>query len=154
MVLFHHAQGLTRGVHALADALRAGGAQVTTPDLYAGRTFATLEDGVAHAEELGSEEVLARGTAAAPERPAVYVGVSLGALPAQALAQTRPDALGAVLVSYPCDGHLFVDSGLAAFVPGQHRPAAAARTRLPRPAVTSPQSVRARRMRSGRPSGS
>ena len=41
VLLFHHAQGLTTGVVAFADDLRAAGHTVHTPDLYAGRTFAT-----------------------------------------------------------------------------------------------------------------
>ncbi|SEL31179.1 Dienelactone hydrolase [Blastococcus sp. DSM 46786] len=100
MVLFHHAQGLTSGVRAFADDLRADGHVVHTPDLYEGRTFATLDDGVAHAQEIGFGTVLARGRAAAEELPdrLVYAGFSLGVMPAQLLAQTRPGAAAAVLM--------------------------------------------------------
>ncbi|MGY1835655.1 dienelactone hydrolase family protein [Blastococcus sp. SYSU DS0510] len=100
LVLFHHAQGLTAGVRAFADDLRADGHVVHTPDLYDGRTFATLEDGVAHARELGFGAVLERGRAAVAELPErlVYAGFSLGVMPAQLLAQTRPGAAGAVLM--------------------------------------------------------
>jgi dienelactone hydrolase len=103
VVLFHHAQGLTPGIAAFAAQLRAGGHTVHTPDLFEGRTFGTLEDGVAHAEQIGFEEVMARGARAVEELPAelVYVGFSLGVLPAQRLAQTRPGARGAVLC-YSC----------------------------------------------------
>jgi len=99
VLLFHHAQGLTDGVHAFAEDLRAAGHQVTAPDLYQGRTFATLDEGVAHADELGVEEIIARGTAAAEDLPAelVYAGFSLGVLPAQSLAQQRAGAIGALL---------------------------------------------------------
>ncbi|MEX1287166.1 MAG: dienelactone hydrolase family protein [Acidimicrobiia bacterium] len=100
VLLFHHALGLTDGVVAFADGLRAGGHRVTTPDLYEGRTFSGLEAGVAHAEEVGFDVIVAAGVAAAealPER-VVYAGMSLGVLPAQRLAQTRPGALGAVLL--------------------------------------------------------
>jgi dienelactone hydrolase len=99
VLLFHHAQGLTAGVRAFADELRGAGHRVHTPDLYDGRTFATLADGVAHAEAIGFADVLARGVRAADALPAalVYVGLSLGVLPAQKLAQTRPGARGAVL---------------------------------------------------------
>jgi len=99
IVLFHHAQGLTAGVHAFADHLRGAGHQVTVPDLYAGVTFATLEAGVAHAAEIGLPEITARGVAAVQGLPEklVYAGFSLGALPAQKLAQTRPGALGALI---------------------------------------------------------
>ncbi|MDK3255598.1 dienelactone hydrolase family protein [Blastococcus capsensis] len=100
LVLFHHAQGLTAGCRAFADDLRAGGHVVHTPDLYEGRTFATLDDGVAHAEAIGFGTVLQRGRAAVDNLPErlVYAGFSLGVLPAQLLAQTRPGAAGAVLM--------------------------------------------------------
>ena len=99
VLLFHHAQGLTSGVVAFADELRAAGHTVHTPDLYAGRTFATLDDGVAHARELGFDEVTEAGVRAAEGLPAelVYAGFSLGVGPAQKLAQTRPGARGALL---------------------------------------------------------
>ncbi|MFE7463228.1 dienelactone hydrolase family protein [Streptomyces sp. NPDC057499] len=98
--VFHHAQGLTPGVAAFADALRAEGHTVRTPDLYEGRTFDTLEAGLAHAEGTGFDELLDRGVRAAADAPAgvVHIGFSLGVLPAQKLAQTRPGVRGAVLV--------------------------------------------------------
>ena len=103
VVLFHHAQGLTPGVYAFADELRRAGHTVHTPDLFEGRTFGSLEEGVAYAEEIGFPEVIARGARAAEGLPAglVYAGFSLGVLPAQMLAQTRPGARGALLF-YSC----------------------------------------------------
>jgi dienelactone hydrolase len=100
VLLFHHAQGLTPGVNAFADELRATGHVVHTPDLFEGRTFATTAEGVHHADEIGFDTVIARGVAAAEELPEglVYAGLSLGAMPAQKLAQTRPGAKGAVLL--------------------------------------------------------
>jgi dienelactone hydrolase len=99
VVLFHHAQGLTPGVLRFADQLRAGGNRVTAPDLYEGRTFDTLEAGVAYAEEVGFDTIIERGRLAAEALPAesVYAGFSLGVLPAQMLAQSRPGAKGALL---------------------------------------------------------
>lgn len=100
VLLFHHALGLTEGVHALADRLRAAGHTVHVPDLYEGRRFDDVDSGVAHAQELGFGTVLDRGRAAADGLPEglVYVGASLGVLSAQALAQTRPGVRGAVLL--------------------------------------------------------
>jgi dienelactone hydrolase/uncharacterized damage-inducible protein DinB len=100
VIMFHHAQGLTDGVRQFADQLRAAGHRVTVPDLYEGKTFATLEDGVAHAGQIGFEEIIERGRAAAERLPneLVYAGFSLGVLPAQMLAQTRPGAKGALLL--------------------------------------------------------
>jgi dienelactone hydrolase len=99
ILLFHHAQGLTSGVVAWADELRAAGHVVHTPDLYDGRTFATVQEGVAHAEEVGFGNVVERGVRAANGLPAelVYAGFSLGVMAAQQLAQTRPGARGAIL---------------------------------------------------------
>ena len=100
LVLFHHAQGLTPGCLALADELRAGGHVVHTPDLYEGRTFAELADGMAYVREAGFDTIMERGRLAAETLPAeiVYAGLSLGAMPAQLLAQTRPGAKGALLL--------------------------------------------------------
>ena len=99
VLLFHHAQGQTTGFHAFADELRAAGHTVHTPDLYDGRTFASIDEGVGHAREVGFGKILQRGEHAAdgltPEL--VYAGFSLGVMPAQKLAQTRPDAKGALL---------------------------------------------------------
>ncbi len=120
VILFHHAQGLTPGVGEFADELRGAGHEVTLPDLYEGATFGSLDDGVGYAEQLGFGTIIDRGRAAAEGvlRGAtagasagaaggaaagaappgiVYAGFSLGVLPAQMLAQTRPGAKGALL---------------------------------------------------------
>lgn len=99
VLLFHHAQGQTDGFIAFADELRVAGHEVHTPDLFDGRTFPTVEAGVAHAEEIGFGEIMTRGARTAEELPQdlVYGGFSLGVLPAQRLAQTRPGAAGALL---------------------------------------------------------
>ncbi|MEX1124997.1 MAG: dienelactone hydrolase family protein [Acidimicrobiia bacterium] len=112
MILFHHALGLTEGVEAFADALRAAGHRVTVPDLYDGATFATIEDGVAHAEHIGMDEIIDRGVAVAQNLPEnmVYAGFSLGVLPAQKLAQTRSGALGALLYHEGLAASTFGDS--------------------------------------------
>jgi dienelactone hydrolase len=100
LVLFHHAQGLTPGCLSLAGALRAGGHVVHTPDLYEGRTFAGLADGMDYVKEVGFDTIMERGRLAADSLPGelVYAGMSLGAMPAQMLAQTRPGAKGALLL--------------------------------------------------------
>jgi dienelactone hydrolase len=100
ILFFHHARGLTPGCHSLADRLRAAGHVVHTPDLYEGRTFDSLDAGVAHAEEIGFQTVLERGRAVAESLPErlVYAGASLGVMPTQLLAQTRPGAAGALLL--------------------------------------------------------
>jgi dienelactone hydrolase len=104
VLLFHHAQGQTEGFHAFADELREAGHTVHTPDLFDGRTFGSIAEGMAYAEQIGFPmAIIERGDRAAAELPAeiVYAGFSLGVVPAQKLAQTRPGARGA-LFFYSC----------------------------------------------------
>lgn len=100
IVLFHHAQGLTAGVLAFADELRAAGHTVHVPDLYEGNTFDDLDAGISYAQQIGFATILKRGLDAAEEiggEGLVYAGFSLGVMPAQQLAQTRHGAKGALL---------------------------------------------------------
>jgi dienelactone hydrolase len=99
ILLFHHAQGQTPGFVAFADELRAAGHVVHAPDLYDGKTFTDLDEGIGYAKEIGFGTIAERGRLAAEVRPneLVYAGFSLGAMPAQELAQTRPGAKGALL---------------------------------------------------------
>jgi dienelactone hydrolase len=99
ILLFHHAQGQTPGFLAFADELRAAGHIVHAPDLYDGNTFTDLDDGVGYAREVGFGTIAERGRLAADGLPSelVYGGFSLGAMPAQLLAQTRPGSKGALL---------------------------------------------------------
>jgi dienelactone hydrolase len=101
VLLFHHAQGQTSGFLAFADELRAAGHVVHTPDLYDGKTFTDLDDGVGYAKQVGFATIGERGRLSADGLPngLVYAGFSLGAMPAQELAQTRPGAKGALLFS-------------------------------------------------------
>jgi dienelactone hydrolase len=99
LLLFHHAQGLTAGCHSFADDLRAAGHVVHAPDLYDGKTFTELDEGVGYAQQVGFDTILERGRLAAEGLPneLVYGGFSLGVMPAQMLAQSRPGAKGALL---------------------------------------------------------
>ena len=100
VLLFHHAQGQTKGFLAFADELRRAGHGVHTPDLYEGATFDSIEEGLANVEATGFETIVERGVRAAQELPdeIVYAGFSLGVVPAQMLAQNRPGARGALLL--------------------------------------------------------
>jgi dienelactone hydrolase len=147
VLLFHHAQGLTPGVRAFADDLRAAGHTVHTPDLFDGRTFESIEEGLAHIREIGFDEARERGVRVADGLPSglVYAGFSFGVLPAQKLAQTRPDGVpvqihgmdndpifvgegdidaareivgkaeDAELLLYPGDQHYFADNSLPSY---------------------------------------
>jgi dienelactone hydrolase len=99
VVLFHHVQGLTDGVRAFAEGLRAGGHTVHTPDLFDGARPASIEEGVAYAQSLGDQLLDERADRAVAELPEtlVYAGFSFGGATAQRLAQTRPGSRGALL---------------------------------------------------------
>jgi dienelactone hydrolase len=100
ILLFHHALGLTPGITEFADHLRGAGHTVHTPDLYDGHTFQTVDEGVGFARDTGFGTIVERGVRAADDLPAdlVYAGFSLGVMPTQQLAQTRPGARGALLL--------------------------------------------------------
>ncbi|MGC5627244.1 dienelactone hydrolase family protein [Georgenia sp. Z1344] len=122
VVLFHHVQGLTEGVRALAELLSAGGRHsVVTPDLFDGRTFGSIEEGFAAFTEIGEDVVLQRAARAVDEveRP-VYAGISLGVMVAQRLLQQRGDARGALFLegAMPVSGE-WADGPWPAGVPAQ-----------------------------------
>jgi dienelactone hydrolase len=100
LLLFHHAQGLTAGCLSFAEELRAAGHLVHVPDLFDGKTFTELTDGIAYAKQVGFDTIMERGRLAADGLPneLVYAGFSLGVMPTQMLAQTRPGAKGALLL--------------------------------------------------------
>ena len=100
VVVFHHALGVTDFIRGFSHELREAGHNVHTPDLFNGRTFDTIEDGMAYSDGLGGPMAMVeRARSAVQSLPSdvVYVGFSLGVLSAQSLAQTRPGAHGAVL---------------------------------------------------------
>lgn len=98
VLLFHHALGVTPGIRALADQLRAKGHTVHVPDLYDGRVFRELDEGVAFSREIDFDHRAEMAVAGLPDG-LVYIGFSLGVMAAQKLTQTRPGAKGAVLIS-------------------------------------------------------
>jgi dienelactone hydrolase len=103
VLLYHHVQGLTDGVLSFAEEVRQSGHVVHTPDLFDGRRFDTIDDGMAFAREAGFGALAERGVAAADgiAPDVVYAGFSFGVMAAQQLAQTRPGARGALLM-YSC----------------------------------------------------
>ena len=119
VVLFHHVLGLGDGVLAFADDVRAAGHTVHTPDLYEGRTFTEIDEGVAHEESIGFQEVVNRARKATDGLPTelVYAGFSAGVLPAEALAITRPGAQGALFFHGALPTTYFGDDGWPFEVP-------------------------------------
>lgn len=105
LVLFHHVLGLTDGVRTFADLIRAQGHTVHTPDLFEGRTFPSIDEGIGYAGSIGFDEVMRRGIEAAAPLPkqVVFGGFSVGVMPAQQLLQTTPEALGGLFL------HAFID---------------------------------------------
>ena len=120
VLLFHHVLGQTEGFLAFAQELRTAGHLVHTPDLFGGQTFDSIEAGASYVEESGFAGLIDRGVAASAELPneLVYAGISLGALPAQKLAQSRCGALGALLLESCVPAEEFGD-GWPAGVPVQ-----------------------------------
>ncbi len=126
IVLFHHVQGLTEGVHRLADELRAGGHTVHTPDFFEGATFDSIEEGFAalRARGEGAHDTWVESVVAELPAKVVFVGISLGVMPAQRLAQTRPGAAGALLLEACAPASAFADrwpAGVPVQVHGMER---------------------------------
>jgi dienelactone hydrolase len=111
IVVFHSVHGRTPGLHGFAGSLAAAGHTVHVPDLFDGRVFAAQAAGVAHARAIGFDALVERGRRAVADLPGgcVYAGFSLGVLPAQALAQTRLGARGALLYSGCVPATAFAD---------------------------------------------
>jgi dienelactone hydrolase len=103
VLVFHHAQGVTPGITAFADELRAAGHTVHVPDLFDGRTFDSIPAGMAFIKDQGFDALRERGVHVADDLPAdlAYAGFSFGEAIAQELAQTRAGARGALLF-YSC----------------------------------------------------
>ncbi|MDH3300320.1 MAG: dienelactone hydrolase family protein [Acidimicrobiia bacterium] len=100
VLVFHHALGLTEGIKWFAQRLEVAGHRVVLPDLFDGAVFTSVDDGLAHAESVGFDVIIDRGVqaAAAVAGRFVVAGFSLGAMPAQKVAQSAGGSVsGAVL---------------------------------------------------------
>jgi len=91
--------GVTPGLRGIAGDLEVLGHQVEVVDLYDGASFTSLDEGIAHAESVGFDQLIERGLSAVDPSATgiVVVGFSLGVLPAQKLAQTHAGVSGAFL---------------------------------------------------------
>ena len=101
VVLFHSVLGLSPGVISAAERLRAAGHTLHTPDYFDGEVFDDLEEGMRKEDALGFQEIARRATESVARLPEglVFCGFSLGAVHAEALAASRPGALGVVLMA-------------------------------------------------------
>lgn len=97
IVLFHHVRGLTEGVEAFAQVLRDAGHTVHAPDVFDGRTFADIQEGIAFVDSVGEESFEARAAELVASLPTdvVYGGMSMGAARAAEQVLRRPGARGA-----------------------------------------------------------
>ena len=89
VVLLHSALGLRPAVLRTAERLRGAGHRVHAPDLYEGRVFDDVDEGVAHLEQVGWSTLVQRAEELDTPPDAVLVGWSMGAGLATSLAQTR-----------------------------------------------------------------
>jgi dienelactone hydrolase len=89
ILLFHHALGLTDGLQAFAERLRADHHIVHCPDSYSGHTFDDLDEGLPFAQSIGHDALAeVANRAYRQHRDAdVVMGFSLGTAQAQELAQ-------------------------------------------------------------------
>ncbi|NNU26219.1 dienelactone hydrolase family protein [Isoptericola sediminis] len=120
IVLFHHAGGLTEGVRSFAQELRDAGHTVHTPDLFEGRTFADVTDGVAFAQAAGEGTFARRAAAVVADLPTdvVYGGLSMGIARATECVLERPGARGAFFL-YGAVDPAWWDATWPAGVPSQ-----------------------------------
>lgn len=100
ILLLHSALGLRPAVLDFADALRARGHEVMTPDYYAGNIFDDTCAGLSHRDDVGPAQLLSRVRPIVDELPkdTVLAGFSLGAAFAQRLAADRPEARAVILM--------------------------------------------------------
>lgn len=103
IVMFHHVLGRTAALEEIASGLRDAGHTVHVPDLFDGRTFNTIYEGMAFVETIDSDELLGKAEAEVQSLPddIVYLGFSLGAAFAQQLVQNREGARGGIFM-YAC----------------------------------------------------
>lgn len=100
IALFHSMLGLRPVELGAADRLRAAGHDVVTPDLYAGRTASTLDEGYDLMNGVGWDTITQRAFDAVRDLPAdtALVGVSMGAGVVGAVLPQRPDTTLVLLV--------------------------------------------------------
>lgn len=110
IVLFHHAQGLTTGLKQTIAQFISAGHTVTAPDMFDGLTFATVNEGVAHVESIGFDKVFAHARELILSQeplpqdvPHVYIGYSMGAVPAAQHALEDPEAKVLILMHAAVD---------------------------------------------------
>jgi dienelactone hydrolase len=101
VVLFHSMLGLRPVERRAAELLRAAGHEVVTPDLYAGRTAQTLDEGfVLKDQVVGWTTIEQRARQAVADLPpeTVLAGISMGCGVVHELLPQRPDTAAVLLL--------------------------------------------------------
>jgi dienelactone hydrolase len=101
IVLFHSMLGLRPVELLAAERLRAAGHEVVAPDLYAGQTASTLDEGFRLKDHrIGWATIEQRAHQAVQDLPAdtVLAGISMGAGVVSTLLPHRPDTAGVFLL--------------------------------------------------------
>lgn len=99
-MLFHSVLGLRSAERLAAERLRSAGHEVVTPDLFAGETAATIDDGFQLLDRIGWSTLLDRARESLAELPAetVLAGLSMGAQVAADLWPERPETAAVLLL--------------------------------------------------------
>jgi dienelactone hydrolase len=105
IALFHSVLGLRPVELRAAERLRQAGHEVVTPDLYDGRTAATLDLGFRLADRVGWKAVITRARQSLDGMPdeTVLAGVSMGAGVVAELWPERPATAGVLLLHATAD---------------------------------------------------
>jgi dienelactone hydrolase len=100
IVVFHSVLGLRPVEFGAAERLRAAGHDVVTPDLYAGATASTLDEGFALMDRVGWATISRRAADAVRDLPpdTVLLGVSMGCGVVQGILPDRPGTAGVLLL--------------------------------------------------------
>jgi len=100
IVIFHSVLGLRSIEHSTAAWLRAIGHDVLTPDLFAGRTASTPNDGFVIMDDIGWDTIRDRARAVLATVPstATLMGFSMGAGVISSIWPERRDAAAVILV--------------------------------------------------------
>lgn len=134
VILFHSVYGLRPVELGVAELMRSAGHAVVTPDLYAGQTADSLDEGFELVDRVGWSVICRRAASAVAALPdeTVLAGFSMGASVAESLWPNRPRTSGVLLLHALADIPDTAPAGLPvqvhladpdAFAPAQRRAA-------------------------------
>lgn len=114
VILFHSVLGLRPAESSISELFRRAGHTVIVPDLFGGRTAATVDQGFELADRVGWDAITGRAREAVRNLPedALLAGISMGASVVEALLPSRPKASGVLLLHGLCGLPTTLRSGL------------------------------------------